>query len=116
MDKIPIQDNIDAYEKWINDIVDLIPVGAYRSNIEGSIVYCNRFFCRVLGFDSPNELIGYSIVNVYRNKKDRGDFIKTLLEKGYVQELILPLQKKDGTPIWCAVTARGVFDEDAGPL
>jgi PAS domain S-box-containing protein len=112
MDKISTQDHIDQFERWANDIVDLIPAGIYRSNIEGNIVYCNRFFCRMLGFRSPDEMIGYSIVNAYRNKKDRGKFIKILLEKGYVHDLSLSLQKKDGTPIWCAVTARAVFDDE----
>lgn len=112
MDRISIQEHIEKPEKWINDIVDLIPAGIYRTNIEGNIVYCNRFFCRILGFQTPAELLGYSIIRAYRNKRDRGRFINMLLEKGYISELSLPLQKKDGTPIWCAVTARAVFDDE----
>ena len=103
---------IDSSARWHVDFMNSIPAALYRTTIEGRIVYCNRSFMRIFGFDSVGELIGYPVIDFYRNKKDRGILVDAVMQRGRVSDVPVALVKRDGSPIWCAVTARGVLDDD----
>ena len=103
---------IDKSPRWHADFLDSFPVGIYRTTLEGRIIFVNKAFASIFGFDSAGDLISYPEVNLYHVRQDRGVLIKAVLDQGYVEELYIPFKKNDGTPIWCAVTARAVFDDD----
>ena len=104
--------SIDKSPRWHADFFDTFPVGIYRTTLEGKLIFVNRTFSNIFGFDSAGDLIGYPEVNLYHVRQDRGTLIKAVLDQGSVEELSIPFKKNDGTPIWCAVTARAVFDDD----
>lgn len=97
---------------WYVELMDNIPIGIYRTTFEGKIIFCNRTFAKIFGFDSRKELTDYSAINLYRDIKERGAFLNALLSRGFVEGLPLPLKRRDDTPIWCADTAKAIFDED----
>ncbi len=66
----------------------------------------------MLGFDSNEELAGYPDVKLYHKVKDRGYLISSALVLGRVVDLPVSFVKKDGTQIWCSVTAKTVFDDE----
>jgi PAS domain S-box-containing protein len=92
--------------------MDSLPTALYRTTIEGKIVFCNRKFARIFGFETADEMFGFPAINLYRNKKDRGILVHLIMQNGAVYDLPLPLVREDGTPIWCTVTARAVLDDD----
>ena len=102
----------DKPARWHAEFIDSLPVGVYRTTVEGKHVYCNRRMAEIFGFDSVSALMDYPVADLSYNKKNRGDFIKAIMEKGYVEELCFPFNKRGGTPIWCAITARAVLDND----
>ena len=103
---------IDSSTRRYIDFMNSIPMAVFRTTIEGKIVFCNRSYARLFGFDNISELIGYPVINLYRNKMDRGILIHSIMQRGRVSELPVAFVKQDGTPIWCAVTARAVLDDD----
>ncbi len=98
--------------RWVFDYLDHLPIAIYRSTVEGKFVYCNQSISRLFGFDSIEETMAFPVVDLYWDKKDRGNLIKSVMERGQAEEIILPLKTRQGDPIWCAVTAHPVFDED----
>jgi PAS domain S-box-containing protein len=104
--------HIEKSPAWYANFIDSFPVGIYRSTLEGELVFLNKAFASIFGFESASELIGYPEVDLYHDRKNRGTLIKAVMEKGFVEELSLPFKKNGGTSIWCAVTAWPVFDED----
>jgi len=111
-----------SFRDLFNDVVfdfigslDDVPVGIYRTSLEGKLVAANRKLVEIFGFDSLEELTEYPIVDLYRDKKDRGALISIISEKRFVEDLHLVFHRKDGSSINAAVTARGVFD-DGGEL
>ena len=94
------------------DFLNSVPVALFRTTIEGKIVYCNRGYARIFGFESPDELIGSPVIERYRNKKDRGLMVHSILQRGRLSDLPVPFLKKDGSPLWCAVTVKAVLDDD----
>jgi len=94
------------------EFFDSLPAPIFRTTIEGKIVYCNYAFADLFGFDSALDLIDYPVIEFYLNKKDRGNLIHTVMKTGRINELPVALKKKDGTPIWCVVTAKAIIDDD----
>ena len=103
---------IDNSARWYVDFLNSIPLAVFRTTIEGKIIFCNRAFAKMFGFDGVGELIGYPVINLYRHKKDRGILIHSIMQRGRVIDLPISLLKQDQTPLWCAVTARAVLDDD----
>ncbi len=98
------------------EFFDSLPAPLFRTTIEGKIVYCNQALANLLGFDSALDLIDYPVIEFYHNKKDRGHLIHTVIQTGGVFELPIALKKKDGTPIWCAITAKANLDDDGSVI
>jgi PAS domain S-box-containing protein len=104
--------NIDSSARRYVEFINNIPLAVFRTTIEGKIVYCNRAFAKLFGFDNPGELIGYPVINLYRNKKDRGVLVHSIMQRGRINDLPVAFLRQDATPIWCAVTAKAVLDDD----
>ena len=94
------------------EFFDSLPAPIFRTTVEGKIVICNQAFANLMGFDSTLDLIDYPVIEFYQNKKDRGRIIHTVIQAGGVFDLPVALKKRDGTPIWCAVTAKVILDDD----
>ncbi|MGD2185517.1 MAG: PAS domain-containing protein [Desulfobacterales bacterium] len=94
------------------EFIDSLPAALFRTTIEGKIVYCNHAFADLFAFDSALDLIDYPVIELYQNKKDRGAIIHTIMQTGRIIDLPVALKKKNGTPIWCALTAKAVLDDD----
>ncbi len=104
--------NADASLRNYAEFVRNLPVAVYRVTIEGKIVFCNEPFARIFGFESIQAAIGFPIINLYRNKKDRGILIQTVLRRGCINDIPLALTRVDGSPIWAAVTTKATLDDD----
>ena len=94
------------------EFFDSIPAALFRTTIEGKIVYCNRAFARTFGFDSALDLVDYPVIELYQNKKDRGMLVHSIMQRGRLIDVPIAFKKKNGTPLWCAVTARAILDDD----
>ncbi len=53
----------------------------------------------MLGYDSPEELVGIPAVELYLNPKIRETMFKEIKDKGYVENYEMIAKKKDGSPI-----------------
>jgi PAS domain S-box-containing protein len=112
MTNIPSISDYGISARGFAEFLDGIPAAIYRTTLEGKIVYCNKAFAQIFGFDSAEELIDHPIIELYRNKKDRGVFIHSILQRGRLFDLPISFKMKDGTPLLCAVTAKVVLDDD----
>jgi PAS domain S-box-containing protein len=112
MTNIPSISDYGISARGFAEFFDGIPAAIYRSTLEGKLVYCNKAFARIFGYDAAEELINSPVIELYRNKKDRGVFIHSILQRGSLFDLPISFKMKDGTPILCAVTAKVVLDDD----
>ena len=112
MTHIPSISDYGISARGYAEFFDGIPAAIYRTTLEGKIVYCNKAFANIFGFESADELIDTPVIDLYRNKKDRGVFIHSLLQRGRLSDLPIAFRMKDGTPIMCAVSAKAVLDDD----
>lgn len=100
------------FESGFQDFLDRIPIGFFRSSVEGQLIHGNRTVAQIFGFDSVEQMKNTPLSRFYANKQDRGRLIQTLAESGKVQERRISFRRRDDTPIWCSVTASAVRDEE----
>ncbi len=74
--------------------------GAYRSTVDGRLLECNAAFARILGYDSPEEMVQIPTWDLYFSHEDREHSIKALREQGELANFELRLRRRDGTPVW----------------
>lgn len=92
--------------------IEELPIGVYRSTIEGRFIFCNKALARIFGFDSSRELMKHPVVDLYADKRDRGRFVQEVLNRGGVSEEPVLLRRRDGIAFWCSVSARAVRDDE----
>jgi len=94
------------------ELIGNLKVGVYRSSAgpQGKFLFANSAISKIFGYPHQ-EIFKIPIRNIYENLKQRKIFIEKLSQYGYVTDEILRLKKKNGTPVWCSVTAVAVRDE-----
>jgi PAS domain S-box-containing protein len=101
-----------AEEKY-RDIFDHAGEGIFQTTPEGRYLSANPALARILGFDSPEELIRDCTDisrEVYAEPERREEFKSLLEQHGMVRWFEHQLIRKDGSRIWVTVNARVVRD------
>ncbi|MBE9007523.1 AAA family ATPase [Fortiea sp. LEGE XX443] len=77
-------------------------VGIYRTRTcDGLILNANQRFADLLGFDSPEEIIGLEHTTGFNvNPNDRQQFIEVLKRDREVRSYEIQMRKRDGTVFW----------------
>jgi PAS domain S-box-containing protein/putative nucleotidyltransferase with HDIG domain len=105
------EDSLRESEGNYRNIFDHAVEGIFQSTPDDRYLSANPALSRMLGFDSPEDLL-QSITDIRRQLYvDHGDYrnINTLLaEQGYVEGYETQFYRKDGTKIWVSINARAV--------
>ncbi len=94
-------------------IFELAPEGMFRSTLEGRFLRVNPAAARILGYDSPEDMISSvkSIAaQVHATTEQRESQINGLLEEGIRENQELRAKRKDGSIIWVTENTRAVRD------
>ena len=92
--------------------------GIFQSTPEGRFVEANPATARILGYDSPEELMeAVSDIpsELYVNPRRQEEFVRLLLEEEVVHGFEVEMHRRDGSRIWVSFHARPVYD-DQGKL
>lgn len=92
-----------------------MPVGLYRSGVDGRILAANPALAALLGFESPEELLGLDASRLYAEPEDAARWRRAVEQRGELVDAEIRLRRRDGRPIWARDTGRAVYDE-AGRL
>lgn len=80
-------------------LYESVPIGVFRTSIDGKILMVNPSFIQMLGYDSFEEVSQFSAKSHYAQEAGRAIFIKEMEEKGRVQGFETKFKKKDGSII-----------------
>jgi len=91
--------------------------GLFQSTYQGKFVKANSALARILGYDSPDDLIA-SVTDIkaqlYVHPEDRDALFAELRAHGEVRDRELLFRRRDGSEMWVSVSERLVRDEAGG--
>ncbi|MDA8242005.1 MAG: PAS domain S-box protein [Nitrospiraceae bacterium] len=103
-------------EKKYKDLFDSAIDGIYHADASGIFTMMNTAGAQIFGYDSPDKIIGRSVLEYWRDPKDRDTFVAELKAKRSLGSYPVPARKKDGEPIELESTSRIIEDEKGNLL
>jgi PAS domain S-box-containing protein len=106
-------------ERECRQLFESVPVGICRSSPDGRFLAANPFTARIMGFDSPEQMM-QSVkdigTQIYRNPEDRRRVLAILREQGYARDYEAEYATKTGASGWGIVNAKAVRDGEGNVL
>ncbi len=103
-----------AEEKY-RSIFENATEGIFQSSLDGRFISVNQAMARILGYDSPDELIS-SITDIrkqfYVDPEFRNKLNNILHKKDKVSNMEIQYQRKDGSAFWGTESVRAVRDKN----
>jgi PAS domain S-box-containing protein len=108
------EEALQRSEAKFRNIFENSQVGIYRTRTcDGLILNANQRFADLLGFDSPEEIVGLEHTTGFNvNPHDRQQFIEVLKRDGKVRSYEIQMRKRDGTKFWGLFSSYLNADDD----
>jgi diguanylate cyclase (GGDEF)-like protein/PAS domain S-box-containing protein len=91
------------------DLVGHLPVGVYRTTLDGTILEANQAIADMLGFPEPKALQKVRVQGLYVHADDRRAHLDAL-EHQQLRPAEYQLARRDGTTLWVRDYSRAVTD------
>ena len=113
-----LEEELHASEKQHRALLNSISDGVYQCipGLDGAFTYINLAGAEILGYNSPTEVIGTRVVDIYVNSQDRDELIETLQKEGVCKEYTAFCKKKNGERFIFEVSCSLVRDETGKPI
>jgi diguanylate cyclase (GGDEF)-like protein/PAS domain S-box-containing protein len=93
------------------DALDGAMEGIYRTSPEGRLLFANRSFVKMVGYDSVAEAVA-AITDaghdLWEDPNQRKTFLDAVREKGSIEGFECRFKRKDGIPFWASLNSRAV--------
>jgi len=88
-------------------VADKLGIGIFKYSLSptGKFVSFNNAFMNILGFSSPNKLLGKRITCLFGHSKSSDEFLETLRKQGKIRFFQTSYKNKKGEFVWVAVSA-----------
>ena len=93
-----------------------IPSAIFSTDLNGKIIYGNRATVKLFGFDSLEDGLNYSVLDLYYSKEQRNEILQILISEGRLPATEVQLFRKDKSTFWALVRANAVFDNQGNPI
>ncbi len=103
-----LHESEERYRQLFNTIND----GVYVTDEKGIIKEINIQGAKMLGFDSPEEMIGTNMRDTYVNPEDRDEFTRILYWKGHIEHFHPYVQLKDGNKAYFETNSTVIKDKN----
>ncbi|QSE98260.1 PAS domain-containing sensor histidine kinase [Fulvivirga lutea] len=111
-----IQKKILESQRLLESINTNLSEGIYRSHKKGGLIYVNKAFAKMFGYDSPEEILAVKSINLYADPTSREEPIQTLREDHSRSNEETLFKRKDGSTFWGLNTYRLTTDEDGNEI
>ncbi|HHT9104821.1 MAG TPA: PAS domain S-box protein [Candidatus Wujingus californicus] len=105
-------------EKRYRDLFNSIKEGVYQSEpiVEGVFTFINKAGAEILGYSSPEEVIGTKVKNIYVDPEDRRRLCEKLEKDGVWRDFVSLCKRKSGESFYAERTSNMPRDEKGTPL
>jgi PAS domain S-box-containing protein len=103
-----LRESEERYRRVFNDSM----IGIYRTTPGGDILLVNPALARMLGCDSPDEVLRWKLdAEHFAPEYSRGEFKRELEEKGTIQGLESAWKRSDGATLYVRESAQAIRDD-----
>ena len=103
---------LERSERIRLDIFRRVPIGLFRTSVDGRFLDANPALAEILGYDDPSELRAIPPAAIYADPGDRVEFFARLECSDEPERFAHRLRKRDGTPVWVRGHAQCVRSHD----
>ncbi|HHT9130694.1 MAG TPA: PAS domain S-box protein, partial [Candidatus Brocadiaceae bacterium] len=105
-------------EKKYKELVDSIKEGVYQSEpgVDGAFTFINKAGAEILGYSTPEEVIGTKVKNIYIDPEDRRLLCERLEKDGVWRDLVSVCKRKNGEKFYAERTSNMLRDEKGYPV
>ncbi len=94
-------------------------MGIYQSTPEGRYLRVNPAFARMLGYDTPEQMLN-EVTNIaeqlFLRPKDRQRMLQALDDNGMIRTYEIETRQKNGNVVWISVNAKAVRNDEGQVL
>jgi PAS domain S-box-containing protein len=102
---------LEESERRFRSVFNDAVVGFYRTTPDGRVMLVNPSLCKMLGYDSPEDLLGIDLENGHFSAGySREDFKKELEGRGVIRGLESIWKRRDGSTLYISENARASRD------
>ena len=111
-----IEHALQQAEEKYRAIFEGAVVGIFQSTSGGRYIDVNPAMARMLGYDSPQELVA-SVTDisqqVYVDPESREELTRLLRERGMVKNFECEVRRKDGSRMWFSANVQAMYEDGA---
>jgi len=118
-ERMRLEEELRLSVRKYRDIFEHVPIGLYQVSPEGRFIRANDHAARILGYDSPEELMDAVTdisTQIYVDPSRRNEVVRLLKEHGSIENFEVEFRHKDGTPVWVSINAKVVSDGQGNVL
>ena len=104
-----IQDKLKENEAKLQNFIDNVPVGMFRTSSERKVIQTNPEMAYILGLKTPEQVIRYiedGGEQLFVDPKNIEDIVAQIRKQGYVKHFEFEALHSDGKRIWLLMNAR----------
>ncbi len=92
-------------------LLENVDIGVFRIGPNGQFLQANPAAVKIFGYDSLDDLMRNSISELYLNPENKRVFSQKIKKDGFVRNEEMKFRQKDGSIVWCSVTATVQYNE-----
>ncbi len=109
---LKVENKLRSVKEKYKELFDAMRDGVYMTDEYGRIKVFNKGALRILGYSKLDDVYDKLLSDMYENNSDREVFLKDLSKKGFIEDYVVKLKKKDGTSIYVEATSNELRDAD----
>ncbi len=105
-------------ETRYRELFDSLQVGIYqcKPGVEGAFTWVNKAGAEIFGYESPEEMIGTKVKDIYTDVDDRRRLVEKLEKEGVWRDFVSACKKKNGEHFYTERTSNMVKNAEGKPL
>ncbi len=106
--EVALRESEERYRSLFNGV----PVGIYRTTLQGQILDANPALIEMYGYPDRNTLLNTNAKDLYEHPEDRDEFLRLLEGRDTLRGFETRVRKYDGSIRWIRNSGRVVRDDD----
>ena len=111
-----VEEALRESEERYRSLFERVPVGLYRTTVEGQILDVNPTHVLMLGYPDLESLLETNTKDSYVNAQDRERWQAMMDSDGILRDFQVQLRRHDGKLIWVRDRSRAIRDADGRVL